>query len=77
VASPNAPGIATGFITNFFDTLGIGSFATTTAIFRKWGLARDERFTGTLNVGHTRRPIVPGVHLHHRLVPVDPKTLIC
>ena len=34
-ASPNAAGIATGFVTNFFDTLGIGSFATTTAIFRK------------------------------------------
>ena len=27
-------GFATGFVTNFFDTLGIGSFATTTAIFR-------------------------------------------
>ena len=27
-----------GFVTNFFDTLGIGSFATTTTIFklRRW-----------------------------------------
>ena len=33
-AEPGAGGIATGFITNFFDTLGIGSFATTTTIFR-------------------------------------------
>ena len=33
-AAPSVGGIATGFVTNFFDTLGIGSFATTTAIFR-------------------------------------------
>lgn len=33
-ATPSAGGIGTGFVTNFFDTLGIGSFATTTTIFR-------------------------------------------
>jgi uncharacterized membrane protein YfcA len=33
-AAPSAGGVGTGFITNFFDTLGIGSFATTTTIFR-------------------------------------------
>jgi uncharacterized membrane protein YfcA len=33
-ALPEAGRLATGFITNFFDTLGIGSFATTTTIFR-------------------------------------------
>ena len=75
VASPNAPGIATGFITNFFDTLGIGSFATTTAIFRKWGLARDEKIPGTLNVGHTL-PTIVQAFIFTTLVPVDPKTLI-
>jgi uncharacterized membrane protein YfcA len=32
--TPGAGGIGTGFVTNFFDTLGIGSFATTTTIFR-------------------------------------------
>ena len=31
---PGPGGIGTGFVTNFFDTLGIGSFATTTTIFR-------------------------------------------
>jgi uncharacterized membrane protein YfcA len=34
---PAVPGpgrIGTGFVTNFFDTLGIGSYATTTTIFR-------------------------------------------
>ena len=34
VVSPSVLHLATGFITNFFDTLGIGSFATTTAIFK-------------------------------------------
>ena len=33
-AAATTGGIATGFLTNFFDTLGIGSFATTTTIFR-------------------------------------------
>ena len=33
-AAPTPGGLSTGFITNFFDTLGIGSFATTTAIIR-------------------------------------------
>ena len=33
-AAPSAGGTGTGFVTNFFDTLGIGSFATTTTIFR-------------------------------------------
>ena len=34
VAKPSGLGIATGAITNFFDDLGIGSYATTTTIFR-------------------------------------------
>jgi uncharacterized membrane protein YfcA len=74
-ASPNALGIATGFVTNFFDTLGIGSFATTTAIFRKWSMVRDEQIPGTLNVGHTI-PTIVQAFIFTTLVPVDPKTLI-
>ena len=42
-----------GFVTNFFDTLGIGSFATTTSLFRVLGVVPDELIPGTLNVGHT------------------------
>jgi uncharacterized membrane protein YfcA len=42
-----------GFVTNFFDTLGIGSFATTTSLFKLLRLVPDERIPGTLNVGHT------------------------
>ncbi|MFL6280201.1 MAG: hypothetical protein ACJ731_08825, partial [Vicinamibacterales bacterium] len=35
--APRAPGfayVAVGFVTNFFDTLGIGSFATTTTAYK-------------------------------------------
>jgi len=42
-----------GFVTNFFDTFGIGSFATTTSIYKLRGIVADERIPGTLNVGHT------------------------
>jgi uncharacterized membrane protein YfcA len=41
-----------GTVTNFFDTLGIGSFATTTAILRLFRVVNDEDIPGTLNVGH-------------------------
>ena len=42
-----------GFVINFFDTLGIGSYAPTTAMYRLLKLVPDERIPGTLNVGHT------------------------
>ena len=74
-AAPSALGLGTGFITNFFDTLGIGSFATTTAIFRRFGIVRDEKIPGTLNVGHTL-PTIAQAFIFTTIVPVDPKTLI-
>ena len=72
--TPNTAGLATGFVTNFFDTLGIGSFATTTAIWRQWKMVPDERIPGTLNVGHTL-PAIVQAFIFIRLVPVDPLTL--
>ena len=51
-----APDVRDGFIgliTNFFDTLGIGSYAPTTAFFKLWRTVPDEEIPGTLNVGHT------------------------
>ena len=72
--APTAAGTVTGFVTNFFDTLGIGSFATTTAIFRQWRMVLDERIPGTLNVGHTLPTIVQAV-IFTTLVPVDGVTL--
>jgi len=67
--------VATGFVTNFFDTLGIGSFAPTTALFRFWRLVPDERIPGTLNVGHTL-PTIVQAFIFTRIVPVDARTLI-
>ncbi|HUO78929.1 MAG TPA: sulfite exporter TauE/SafE family protein [Steroidobacteraceae bacterium] len=45
------PGFAIGLVTNFLDTLGIGSFAPTTAALKVFRLAPDELIPGTLNVG--------------------------
>jgi uncharacterized membrane protein YfcA len=75
IAAPTAGSVATGFVANFFDTLGIGSFATTTAIFRHWRLVRDERIPGTLNVGHTL-PTIAQAFIFTTLVPVEARTLI-
>src|SRR5512136_1477265 len=43
----------TGFATNFLDTLGIGSFAQQTALFKFFKLVDDRVIPGTLNVGNT------------------------
>lgn len=74
-ATPTVGGIATGFGSNFFDTLGIGSFATTTAIFRHFRMVRDELIPGTLNAGHTL-PTIAQAFIFTKLVPVESKTLI-
>jgi uncharacterized membrane protein YfcA len=63
VTTPTAAGIGTGAVTNFLDTLGIGSFATTTTIFRSTNMVRDEKMPGTLNVGHTLPTIVEAITL--------------
>jgi uncharacterized membrane protein YfcA len=49
---PSPLQIGIGFVSNFLDALGIGSFATTTAAFKASGTVADERIPGTLNVGH-------------------------
>jgi uncharacterized membrane protein YfcA len=41
-----------GFVTNFFDTLGIGSYATTTSIYKLFRMVPDRLIPGTLLVGH-------------------------
>ena len=55
---PRPGELGVGFVTNFFDTLGIGSFAPTTALYRLFRLVPDERIPGTLNVGHTPATVV-------------------
>jgi len=72
---PSAKLFATGFLTQFLDTLGIGSFATTTSIFRFGRFVPDELIPGTLNVSLTLSAIVQ-TYLFTRLVPVEAQTLI-
>jgi uncharacterized membrane protein YfcA len=71
--SPLALGIA--FIANFFDTLGIGSFATTTSMSKLWGVMPDEKIPGTLNVGYVMATVVQAV-IFMTIIEVDFLTLI-
>jgi uncharacterized membrane protein YfcA len=73
-AKPSPFELLIGFGTNFFDTLGIGSFAPTTALFKMFGLVRDERIPGTLNVGHTL-PTITQALIFIAIVNVDVLTL--
>lgn len=64
-----------GFVSNFFDTLGIGSFAPTTAVFKLTGRMPDEQIPGTLNVGHALPTLVQAA-IFIGVVKVDPATLV-
>ena len=66
---------AIGFVTNFFDTLGIGSFAPTTSIFKLRKLVPDELIPGTLNVGHAL-PTITQAFIYITIVEVDMTTLV-
>lgn len=73
--TPSLLQTAIGFVTNFFDTLGIGSFAPTTAIFKLKKLVPDELIPGTLNVGHTL-PTITQAFIFITIVEVEPVTLL-
>lgn len=64
-----------GFGANFLDTLGIGSFATTTAAFRLGRFVPDELLPGTLNAGHAL-PTVAQALVFIAAVQVDTATLV-
>ena len=64
-----------GFVTNFFDTLGIGSFAPTTALFRMWRIVPVERIPGTLNVGSSL-PAILQAFIYIAIIEVDALTLV-
>ncbi len=64
-----------GFVANFFDTLGIGSFATTTAAFKLFHRVSDEEIPGTLNVGNAL-PTIAQALIFISIVSVEPLTLI-
>ena len=64
-----------GFTVAFFDTLGIGSFAPTTAILKLRRMVADERIPGTLIVGLTAAAVAEAVIFVTAIV-VEPKLLI-
>ena len=64
-----------GFVVNFFDTLGIGSFATTTSIFKLRRLVPDRLIPGTLNVGLALPTFVQAL-IYISIVEVDMRTLV-
>lgn len=72
---PRAEAIALGAVTNFFDTLGIGSFAPTTAWMKLRNLVPDSFIPATLNTGHALPTVVQALIFIH-LVRVDPVLLV-
>src|SRR2546422_4463406 len=73
--APSPLQLAIGFVTNFFDTLGIGSFATTTAAYKLKRVVPVKLIPGTLNVGRTL-PTILQAFIYTRIVPGHSKTLI-
>lgn len=64
-----------GLVTNFFDTLGIGSFAPTTAYFKLRARMPDDQIPGTLNAGQAL-PTITQALIFIAIVSVDLTTLI-
>ncbi len=75
ILAPSPLQTTIGFVTAFFDTLGIGSFATTTAAYKLRKLVPVKLIPGTLNVGHTL-PTIAQAFIFTKLVPVESKTLV-
>lgn len=64
-----------GFGTDFFDALGIGNFAPTTAAFKLLKRIPDEEIPGTLNAGHAL-PVLVEALIFIAAVAVDFTTLL-
>ncbi len=73
-AMPSLVDSTIGMVMLFFDTLGIGAFATTTAAFKLFKLVRDEDIPGTLNIGIALPSVAEGL-IYMSVVDVDIKTL--
>ncbi len=72
---PSLVQIAIGFVTDFFDTLGIGSFATTTTAYKVLKVVPDEKIVGTMLIGHSL-PVVTQAFIFIVAVQVDPVVLV-
>ncbi|HEY6049340.1 MAG TPA: TSUP family transporter [Sphingomicrobium sp.] len=76
-AGPTLESLALGAIVNFFDTLGIGSFALTTAWFKFRKLVPDRLIPPTILVGLTIGAVVESIIFLLKLgVKVDPVLLV-
>ena len=74
VRAPHPAEIGVGFLTEFGDTLGIGSFAPTTALFKVFKMVPDELIPGTLIVG-TMAGVIMQALIFITSVAVDPLLL--
>ena len=72
---PSLGQTAIGFVTNFFDTLGIGSYATTTSLYKLLRMVPDRLIPGTLLVGHMWPTVVQAVIYIH-IVQVEMTSLV-
>jgi uncharacterized membrane protein YfcA len=72
---PSRAQVLIGLVTDFFDTLGIGSFATTTSLFRIFKVVPDRLVPGTLNAGHALPTVVQAL-IYISIVEVDLVTLL-
>lgn len=63
------------FVMCFFDTLGLGNFATTTAAFKFRNTVPDEKIPGTLNVGYALQTIAQAF-IYIAIIQVDIWTLV-
>ena len=68
---PKPEALALGAVTNFFDTLGIGSFAPTIAWFRFRKMVPDKLMPLTMFIGYTIPAILQGI-IFLTLINVDP-----
>lgn len=76
-AVPSLEALILGVITNFFDTLGIGSFAPTTAWFKFRKLVPDRLIPQTMLVGHGLPTLAEAIIFLILLgVSVDPVLLV-
>jgi len=69
------PQLLIGFFTNLLDTLGIGSFALTSSMYKLLHAIPDDQIPGTLNVGHAL-PTVVEAFIFVAVIAVDLRTLI-
>lgn len=64
-----------GFVVDFFDVLGIGSFAPQTALLKFTKQTEDRVMPGTLNVSNTIPALIEGI-IFIKIIEVDPLNLV-